>query len=229
MFSSLRSTKNCLTPTPTPPWSCPSDYRWSQCNRALWRRQQRQLLVLQQHPVFSGTAAHPHTPTASFELRGWGDICHKLTVIANNCRNVQHLTRPVHRYSLKNVYTMKVAPATTNSKWAFVPSPELTDEKCTDPNLSGTIDKTICLNKNHLVCFSCFSEELVKLSSGWGVWGACGCSQVIVDILLEWIPVLLIVLFRYVRPNLTIQQPAVADYTLSVFFYFSIGLYVQNL
>lgn len=40
----------------------------------------------------------------SLAAAGWGVSCQKLTDNANNTRNVQHLTHPVHRYSLKNVY-----------------------------------------------------------------------------------------------------------------------------
>lgn len=32
------------------------------------------------------------------------------TVLANNCRNVQNLIHPLHRYSLKNVYTGETGP-----------------------------------------------------------------------------------------------------------------------
>lgn len=63
----------------------------------------------------------------------------------------------------------------------------------------------------------------MRLNPGWGRGGG---SQVIVDILAERIPVLLVVLFRHVRTNLNIQQPAVACSVLGVFFcYFSGRLY----
>lgn len=44
-------------------------------------------------------------PRAPPDTGGGGVTCQKLTVTANNNRNVQHLSHPVHRYSLKNVYT----------------------------------------------------------------------------------------------------------------------------
>lgn len=73
-------------------------------------------------------------PSASLLGGGWGIICQKLTVTANNTRNVQHLFHPVHRYSLKNVYIKKknVPRATTSMGLPPVSWTELTDQKCTD-------------------------------------------------------------------------------------------------
>ncbi len=63
-------------------------------------------------------------PTASFGAGGGGVICQKLTVTANNTRNVQHLSHPVHRYSLKNVYINETCPK-PQAQWGFLLSPEL--------------------------------------------------------------------------------------------------------
>lgn len=114
--SSLHSTKNCSTPTPTLQWPCPSDCLWS--HSSIWCHQitkkmrprlrltsPRQLGRLHHHlgnRIFQSSRS-PITP-------GWGVKCQKLTVTANNTRNVQHLTHPLHRNSLKNVYINATRP-----------------------------------------------------------------------------------------------------------------------
>lgn len=94
------------------------------------------------------------------------------TVLANNCRNVQNLIHPLHRYSLKNVYTTATGPETQ----ATVGSPDSDLSVNTLKPFVPEMDPII--KSKDLVSFACFSEEHVKLNSG------CGGGQVGVDRLL---------------------------------------------
>lgn len=85
------------------------------------------------------------------------------TVVANNGRNVQNLIHPLHRYSLKNVYTTASGPETQ----ARVGSP---DSDLSVNNLFVPEMDQIIKSKDLASC-TCFSDEHVKLNSGCGGGG----------------------------------------------------------
>lgn len=97
--------------------------------------------------VIDAAAAYPCAPRASFHAGGRGVIRQKLTVTANNTRNVEHLSHPVHRYSLKNVYINETRPEPQHT-WGFLPSSELTDQKCTDFKTSRNNFKLSIFKRN---------------------------------------------------------------------------------
>lgn len=95
------------------------------------------------------------------------------TVLANNCRNVQNLVHPLHRYSLKNVYTTATGPETQAT-------PASPDWDLPVNNLETFVPEMHQIIKSKdLVSFTCFSEEHVKLNSGCGEGGQVGVDRLL--------------------------------------------------
>lgn len=173
MSFSLRSTKNCSTPTPTPPWSCPSDPPGPECNQDPWRPAHGPLPPAQpQRLPTASPGGSSRFPNSHSLIGTWRVRSHSpQTQLSPTIVGMSNLTHPLHRYSRKNVYTIETGPGA---------QPPLSSPhwKCTDSNLWEGLSRRGCGWVGSSSQESGFLLLVVVKTEG------CGRGQVVVDTLL---------------------------------------------